>query len=361
MGDQLHVKMDELDNMLNNLNLDIGIDKLELSFSKLLDEINTIAGGISPQQQQAVMVMASSRKQNRQNKTTSQKTTTQISSNSITAICKSVEEAPSGKTIGDEVLKPVFAKLSFKELIRLRLVCKRWNSLINKVICEKKTLKLILIRRGSKEHTKETWFQYCQTTAHKAGYIRTDICLNDRLRLQKYFANATKLDALFICSVDLSPQLKNWSKTLTCLTLRGITKCCSVDKLWTSVNSLNVLRDLRLFHLSIELPCPMPVLSRLEAFSLLGYKSDITPVLAALVPKCKRLSLDQVLCTSYQIYKLMKHQGANNNQFGSSITHLTLGQLFVPETEQKWSQSNYEEVMLIMVHIIAKLFIYYVN
>ena len=207
-------------------------------------------------------------------------------------------------------MEQVFAKLSLKELIRLRLICKRWKLLAEKVAYEKKTLMITLIRCDCKK--EDAILHHCnlyplyQNTTGKPENIRAKVNCKSRQRMLNCLSHVANLDVILTSSVELSSVLTAWSNTLTSLTLRQVYNNCNIEKLWSSLNSLNALRDLQLFHLAnLELPNSMPVLSRLESFSLLGYYNDITPVLAALGPTCKRLSLDHVVCTSYQIFKLM--------------------------------------------------------
>lgn len=265
---------------------------------------------------------------------------------------QAARNAAQPNSLPDKVLERIFATLDTGTLMSCRWVTKRWRTLVQKVLCEKgKVLKLAIIcKDASKEFIRS---RTQDTKKYGGGFLRTDSTASRNFHyLKKSFPDVTKLDILFISPLDLQPLLRNWSSMLTTLTLRQI-PAAIFDKLTRTLANIATLRELHLLHLGeTTIPECTTILRQLECFTLLGYRGPIQAVLRSLGDKLTHLTLDHVVCTSFDLFKLVADTDIT---LCPSVTHLTLGELFVPVGDEKWATTNYLEILTLIGYSMSSL------
>lgn len=235
----------------------------------------------------------------------------------------------------NDVIWLIFQSIPLNELLTLRQVCVRWNSIIQKLCTQKKTLLLcshdrddfqiqsvqLLTSSDSKaEQSLETLF-IGQNDDDKSGLVPAlaSLCPNVSKLLVVDDFYQPKLD-------QTSHFMSSWSDTLTSLTLHGLS--FSSTDLTESLNSLTSLTELHLLYIYDRIDLnKVQIFPQLTRLSVVRYYGDIESVLCRLGSHCTRLLLDKVTLTSDQLSTVIE----KNASFCAHLQHLSIGPLCVTE------------------------------
>ena len=225
--------------------------------------------------------------------------------------------------LDNDCLSLVFRQFTLQNMIRLRIVCKRWRSMIE-LICQGKTsLQLFALKKDAccylqfaKRCNIHDYNDVNSFELSSNKLILSGPSLELSLFLPSIFPNVRKL--IYRCKLDLVPLLKSWTNLeFLCLYMQN---CEEHEKIraYSIINSILTLKRLHLFVYGRVILENMPILARLERFSLNYYFGNIVSILAQLGPPIRRLYLDYIPCDLGQLRQLVQMQP----EFGTNLTHL---------------------------------------
>ena len=241
----------------------------------------------------------------------------------------------------NDVIWLILQRIPLNELLTCRLVCVRWNSIIQKLCQSKKAL--LLCSHNSDE------FQIQSVRAFNASSIDEKEEEKEQLVETLFIRQVNEDDSddncghvpvlcpnvskLIVIDDFYQPKLcqtphfvSSWADTLTSLTLHGLS--FSNQNLAESINTLPWLTELHLLYIYDRLDLTkVQIFPQLTSLSVVRYYGDIEWVLSRLGSHCTRLVLDKVLLTSDQLNSVVK----TNGSFCSHLQHLSIGPLCVTE------------------------------
>ncbi|KAI2795957.1 hypothetical protein BLOT_016230 [Blomia tropicalis] len=233
--------------------------------------------------------------------------------------------------LDNDCLILVFNQFTLQQLISLRIVCRRWETVVALICRGRRSLHLFssiedgsLYRQFVKHYDDETKF-VIDIVGNGGNLLILDNTIDrpeeSSYILPKLFPNVRKL--VCRCRVDLVLLLQSWPQ-LEYLCLYMLANGNGDDEreklVWTHINSLKCLKSFHLFMYRCGTIDDMPVLGRLEQFSLSYYFGDIVSVLTKLGPGIRRLYLDYIPCNLDQLKQLIEIQP----RLADGLTHLTV-------------------------------------
>lgn len=231
----------------------------------------------------------------------------------------------------------VKSEISLQELIQLRIVCKNWKSMIEKLCQERTSLKLF----GSKNDLLTYCVAIASYTIHESSAYSEDFNLKkagkdedilgqDKLDinchfLPSIFPNINKLTVGYsdLYKIDVAFLLSKWN--LEFLTVRHDNLPKSV---WMAINLHKSLKALHLLNDAYQENADhykfpklkLSVLPKLEKFSFIKYQGDMFPILRQVGPNLKHLTY----CDIHTFTSQWQHLFAIKPELGKSLTHLTV-------------------------------------
>lgn len=233
----------------------------------------------------------------------------------------------------NDVIWLIFQSIPLNELLPLRLVCVRWNSIIRKFLSTKKTL--LLCSHDTDPFQLQSVQSLTTSTTGKAEQSLETLFIGDDTcglvpDLASLCPNVSKLLVVDdFCQPKLgrtSHFVSSWTDTLTSLTLQGLS--FSSTNLAESLNSLLSLTELHLLYIYDRIDLDkVQIFPQLTRLSVVRYYGDIESVLCRLGSHCTRLLLDKVVLTFDQLNTVVE----KNADFCAHLQHLSIGPLCVTE------------------------------
>lgn len=238
-------------------------------------------------------------------------------------------------SLPNDCLRLILEQCSLMELLSLRLVCTRWQLLIEEMCRVRGSLSVFECSEDIAEyHSMRYYFleNRRSNTEVNINFAAGDNVLitgpgGDLLRhLGDLFPNCKKLLLLYTraCLALTESAPPTSLRSLTILSKRRSTEIAA--KFWNWIDGLSNLQSLSLFGMfDSRLPDSLKALSRLEVFSLSGYSHDIVPIVSQLGPPLRHLLLDRLSLPVGCLERLFLDTPPR--QCISALTHLSIGSL----------------------------------
>lgn len=228
--------------------------------------------------------------------------------------------------LDNDSLSLVFGQFTLQQLIALRIVCRRWQSVIELMCHRKSSLALFAsVEDGNYywQFAKRYSDQPFSVSKLAQGGDQLILCgpradLSQNNLLSSLFPNVKKL--IIRCKLELVPLLESWTNLqYLCLYMINCDER-EEERIWAIINSMQTLQSLHLFVYGRTIVEEMPALARLERFSLSYYFGDIISVLTKLGPVIRRLYLDYIPCDLGQLRQFVQMRP----EIAANLTHLTV-------------------------------------
>lgn len=239
-------------------------------------------------------------------------------------------------TLPNDCLRLILEQCSLMELLSLRLVCTRWQLLIEEMCQVCRSLSVFECTEDIAEYNSMRYYflenNIIKRSKDKVNFAEGDNVLitgpeGDLLRhLGDLFPNCNQLLLLYSrACLALTETLPPTSlHSLTILSKRRSTEIAA--KFWSWIDDIPSLKNLALFGMfDNRLPTSLKALSRLEVFSLTGYSDDVLPIMTQLGRPLRHLLLDRLSLPVSRLESILEQTAPR--EWITGVTQLSLGSL----------------------------------
>ncbi len=245
--------------------------------------------------------------------------------------------------LNDDSLLLIFKKLPIQELLRHRLVCSRWQLLIEQLCAGRRSLKLFSGFQNVYQYANDL-VNFCLEDAEHlklqpappedddlllalepaVGRLIGDLFTNvDRLVVHLNADSAVHLPSLLQCLSSRLVRLSIFGEVF------AAGEFAAQQQLLLALSTLRQLQHLELFsepnystNQALVLSHQFgPIVSKLESFAVSGFQADVVALLGE-AGRLKRLTLDRLPLPALQ--QLLE---VNNRRLESTLTHLSVDDL----------------------------------